>query len=331
MKVIRSLFLDELRADLERAKTDRSTRRRASLEAFHQRLRSLQFLDPACGCGNFLVLAYRELRLLEMDVVRELTAGSGGQQLLPIVNVDKFHGIEYFEWPVRIAGVALWLMDHQMNAQASEVFGQPIDRLPLTSSPHIVPGNALRMGWNEVLPRERCAYVLGNPPFVGKQFRTSRQQADMGLIWGNVKGAGVLDYATCWYLKAAQYIENARVSVAFVSTNSITQGEQVGILWGELFGRYHLKIHFGHRTFAWTSESRGRAHVHVVIVGFGASDVSRKRIYNYEAGASEPTENVVTNISPYLVEASDLVVVKRSRPLCDVPELSFGNTTRMCF
>ena len=212
MKVLRSLFLDELRAEWIGIKTDRSTRRRAGLEGFHQKLRSLQFLDPACGCGNFLVLAYRELRALEIEVVRELAAGSGGQQLLPIVNVDQFHGIEYAEWPVRIAEVALWLMDHQMNAQAGEVFGQPIDRLPLTSSPHIVHANALRVDWNTVLPREQCSYVMGNPPFIGKAFRNPEQQTDMELVWGGVKGAGVLDYVTCWYLKAARYISAAAVS-----------------------------------------------------------------------------------------------------------------------
>ena len=301
-----------------------------------------------------------------------MAAGAGGQQLLPIVNVDQFHGLEYSEWPVRIAGVALWLMDHQMNAQAGEVFGQPIDRLPLTSSPHIVHANALRVDWNTVLPREQCSYVMGNPPFIGKAFRNPEQQADMALVWDGVKGAGVLDYVTCWYVQAARYIagevwgrvgvppagsgvprepSNARpallsqttppdarrsardaptggrdahptrIPVAFVSTNSISQGEHVGILWGELFQRYHLKIHFAHRTFAWASE----AHVHVVIIGFSAADVAGKRIFDCEADASAPTETAAANISPYLVEASDVVIVKRSRPLADAPELSFGN------
>jgi hypothetical protein len=179
MKVLRSLFLDDLWAEWERLKADRSSRRRAGMEAFHQRLRSLQFLDPACGCGNFLVLAYRELRLLEIEVVGELTTGAGRQQLLPIINVDQFHGLEYSEWPVRIAEVALWLMDHQMNQQASEIFGQPIDRLPLRSSPHIVQGNALRTDWNTILPREKCAFVLGNPPFVGKHLMNGEQGIDM--------------------------------------------------------------------------------------------------------------------------------------------------------
>jgi hypothetical protein len=325
MKVLRSLFLDELQGQWTRLCADRSTRRRAGMEAFHQQLRSLQFLDPACGCGNFLVLTYRELRALEIEVVRELSAGVGAQQLLPIVNVDQFHGIEYSEWPVRIAEVALWLMDHQMNRQASEVFGQPIDRLPLRSSPHIVQNNALRLDWNEVLPREQCSYVLGNPPFVGKQFRTPEQQSDLALIWDGVKGSGVLDYVTCWYVKAARYIDSSHISVAFVSTNSITQGEQVGILWGELFQRYHLKIHFAHRTFAWTSEARGSAHVHVVIIGFGAFDRPGKRIFDYETSTSEPTETSAANINPYLIAGADLCVFKRRKPLAAVEPMVYGS------
>lgn len=325
VKVLRSLFLDDLRAEWERVKGDRSTRRRAALEGFHQRLRSLQFLDPACGCGNFLVLAYRELRALEIEVVRELAAGSGGQQLLPIVNVDQFHGIEYSEWPVRIAEVALWLMDHQMNAEAGEVFGQPIDRLPLTTSPHIVQANALRVDWNTVLPREQCSYVMGNPPFIGKHLMNPEQEGDIAIVWGELSGAGFLDYVTAWYRKAAEYIRGTRIPVAFVSTNSITQGEQVGILWNELFQRWQIKIHFAHRTFVWMSEARGKAHVHVVIIGFGAYNVPDKRIYEYEAGNAEPTVSVVANISPYLIAGSDVALPIRRAALCDVPEIVNGN------
>ena len=249
------------------------------MEAFHHKLCSLQFLDPACGCGNFLVIAYRELRLLEIDVVRELAGGSGGQQLLPIVNVDQFHGIELFEWPVRIAEVALWLMDHQMNLQGSEVFGQPIDRLPLTTSPHIVQANALRINWDDVLPCNECSYVLGNPPYAGKQFRNANQRSDMEVVWRGVRGAGVLDYVTCWYRRAAEYVSGTRAKIAFVSTNSITQGEQVGILWGELFQRYHVKIQFA------TERSRGRAKPVVERMSTWSSSVS-ERATCLESGSS---------------------------------------------
>ena len=326
MKVLRSLFLDDLRAEWERVKADRSTRRHAGLEGFHQRLRSLQFLDPACGCGNFLVLAYRELRTLEIDVVRELTTAGGGQGLLPIVNVDQFHGIEYSEWPVRIAEVALWLMDHQMNAAAGEVFGRPVDRLPLTTAPHIVQGNALRLDWNDVLPRERCSYVLGNPPFVGKKEQNAEQKADMTLVWGETKGKGVLDYVTGWYVKAARYVDSKHIPVAFVSTNSITQGEQVGILWGEIFQHYHLKICFAHRTFAWQSESRGAAHVHVVIVGFAGFDPISRTIFDYENQRGEPSSRLVTNISPYLLEGSNITIPTRENRLSsEAPEMMKGS------
>ena len=325
MKVLRSLFLDDLQAEWKRLKADRSSRRRANQNEFHQRLRSLQFLDPACGCGNFLVLAYRELRALEIEIVRELAAGAGGQQLLPIVNVDQFHGIEYSEWPVRIAEVALWLMDHQMNQLAGEVFGQPIDRLPLTSSPHIVQANALRKDWNEVLPRAQCSFVLGNPPFVGKKEQNAEQKADIALTWNDEEGTGVLDYVTCWYVKAGDYIRNTKIRVAFVSTNSISQSEQVGVFWRGLRRRNTLHIHFAHRSFAWMSEARGKAHVHVVIIGFAAFDRPDKVIFEYTHSKAEPLKVAATRINPYLTDAIDVLLFKRGKPLCDVSEISYGS------
>ena len=339
MKVLRSLFLDDLRAEWERRRADRSSRRRAEMEAFHARLRALRFLDPACGCGNFLVLAYRELRALEMDVVAALHIGKfGGEKhaqrafesaefaSLIGVNVDQFHGIEYSEWPVRIAEVAMWLMDHQMNAQTADVFGQSFDRLPLRTSPHIVHDNALRLDWNEVLPREQCSYVLGNPPFVGKKEQNVEQKSDMEIVWGKVKGAGVLDYVTAWYLKAARYIEGTRVPVAFVSTNSITQGEQVGVLWGELFQKFNLKIHFAHRTFTWMSEARGKAHVHVVIIGFAAFEPDSRYIFEYEMQRGDPVQSLAVNISPYLLEGSDTTIPIRETQLSlEAPEMMKGS------
>jgi hypothetical protein len=327
MKVVRSLFLDELRAEFDTLKADRSTRRKSRLDEFHNKLRSLKFLDPACGCGNFLVLTYRELRRLELDLLREL---HGGQQFTEVgnaikVDVDQFYGIELSEWPVRIAEMALWLMDHQMNVEVAEAFGQTFRRLPLKNTPHIVQGNALRIDWNTFLPKEQCSYILGNPPFVGKQYATAEQKQDMELVCGTVKGSGVLDYVTGWYFKAGEYVQGTTIIVGFVSTNSITQGEQVGILWNALFARYHLKIHFGHRTFAWQSEARGKAHVHVVIIGFAVFDTTRKRLYDYEADGERVTVTIPNNISPYLVNGSDVVVLSRSKPLCDVPDIVFGN------
>lgn len=325
MKVIRSLFLDDLRAEIEQLKRDRSTRRRANLEAFQTKLRNLKFLDPACGCGNFLVLGYRELRQLELEVIRELHGTE--QQALNVrdlckVDVDQFYGLEYSEWPVRIAEVAMWLIDHQLNAQAAEVFGQRFERLPLRASPHIVQANALRTDWNTVLPREQCSYVLGNPPFVGKKARNVEQQADMDIVFGNVKGTGVLDYVCCWYLRAAQYIRNTQIKTGFVSTSSITQGEQPGLLWKILFG-LGLKIHFAHRSFDWVSEARGMAQLDVVIIGFGAFDITGKRIYEYDGEAVSVVG--ASNISPYLVEGKDFALENRELPIARVPEMRFGS------
>ncbi|MDO8434317.1 MAG: hypothetical protein Q7S58_18100 [Candidatus Binatus sp.] len=322
LKVIRSLFLDDLRAEFDRAKGSK-----ADLRRFHQKLAGLRFLDPACGCGNFLVITYRELRLLEIEILKLLY--SGQQELdittLSLVDVDAFYGIEISEWPVRIAEVAMWLMDHQMNLRLSLAFGQYFARLPLKKSPAIRCGNALRLDWKEIIPADKCSYVLGNPPFGGKQFGNAEQKADMEIVCGKVKGGGVLDYVTGWYFKAGEYIQNTRVTVGFVSTNSISQGEQVGILWNELFKRYHLKIQFAHRTFAWASEARGKANVHVVIIGFGAFDTETKRIYDYDADTGQAHVAPARNISPYLIEGSDVVVLSRSAPVSPVPEIVFGN------
>jgi hypothetical protein len=321
LKVVRALFLDELRAEFQRVKRNKS-----QLRQFHQKLGRLRFLDPACGCGNFLVITYRELRLLEIEVLAALHRD--GQRLLDIqnlclVDVDAFFGIEISEWPARIAEVAMWLMDHQMNIRLSEAFGQYFVRLPLSKSPTIVCGNALRLDWRQILPPEQCSYVLGNPPFVGKHLMTAEQSQDVDLVWGENDGAGVLDYVTGWYRKAAEYIQRARIIVGFVSTNSISQGEQVGALWNPLFQRFGLKIHFAYRTFAWESEARGKAHVHVVIIGFAAFDTSNKRIY--ECHEEKAAVTMAKNISPYLIDGPDIAVASRSKPLCDVPACEYGN------
>ena len=274
MKVVRSLFLDDLRAEFDKVKTNEN-----QLKQFHQKLAKLRFLDPACGCGNFLVITYRELRLLEIEVLKALH-GTVQQRLeiqhLSLVDVDAFYGIEISEWPARIAEVAMWLMDHQMNIKLSETFGLYFVRLPLKKSPTIILGNALRLDWKKILAPEQCSYVLGNPPFVGKQFMTEDQKKDMDFLCGHIKGSGVLDYVTAWYVKALAYIQRFQIHVAFVSTNSITQGEQVGVLWRTMFEQ-GVKIHFAHRTFPWESEAKGKAHVHVVIIGFGFVDSGPKK------------------------------------------------------
>lgn len=322
LKLIRSLFLDDLRAEFESIRHDRP-----ALERFHRRLGEMRFLDPACGCGNFLVIAYRELRRLELDVIQARFGNQpseGDIRAEARLGVNHFYGIEIEEWPVRIAEVAMWLMDHQMNNELFERFGRQKPTIPLTTSPHIRQANALRIDWNELLPAEDCAYLLGNPPFVGKKARNADQVADMAHIFGDARGAGTLDYVCCWYVVALHYMRrNPSVRAAFVSTNSITQGEQPGILWPMLF-RDGLHIHFAHRTFAWTSEARGRAHVHVVIVGFGRSDRTPKLIWDYDHDPENAAQSQVAFIGPYLVE-SGAVLSNRSRPIRDVPPMAFGN------
>jgi hypothetical protein len=217
----------------------------------------------------------------------------------------------------------MWLMDHQMNIRVSEAFGQYFVRLPLTKSPKIVCTNALRRDWKEILSPEKCSYILGNPPFVGKHLMTAEQSEDMEAVWGRNNGAGVLDYVTGWYHKAAEYVQDTQIRVAFVSTNSISQGEQAGALWNPLFRQFGLKIHFAHRTFAWESEARGKAHVHVVIIGFAAFNANNKRIYEYHDKKASVAS--VKNISPYLIEGPDVAVISRSKPICDVPACEYGN------
>jgi hypothetical protein len=336
LKVVRSLFLDELRAEFESIKADRSTRRRARLEEFHAKLCRLKFFDPACGCGNFLVITYRELRQLELETLQELLSARHGEERgvqqvfkpeeisqLTQVDVDQFYGLEIGEWPARIAEVALWLMDHQMNLKVSEAFGQLYQRLPLKKSPHIHCANALRVDWKQILPPAQCSYVLGNPPFVGKHYQNTEQKADMVQVFRGFKNIGDIDYVVSWFYRAAEYIQGTQIKVGLVATNSITQGEQVPLVWGLLFDRFKIKIHFAHRTFAWESEARGKAHVHVVIIGFGAFDVTAKRTYDYEA--EKVTVANASNISPYLTPGSDSFVTKQSKPICDVPEMRCGN------
>jgi hypothetical protein len=278
LKLIGPLFLDDLLAEFATIKARKTGRQRA-LAAFHAKLASLTFFDPACGCGNFLIIAYRELRLLELDLLRELH--SDGQlnldaAALSRVDVDQFYGIEISEFPARIAETALWMMDHLMNLALSQAFGGYYPRIPLKKSPHIAHADALELDWTTLLPPENCSYILGNPPFVGAKFQSPQQREQVRHIANLGKSGGTLDFVAAWFLKAADYIGRVRDSrtaphtaprIAFVATNSITQGEQVAQLWPLLFDRYNLEITFAHRTFEWGSDARGKAHVHVVIIG----------------------------------------------------------------
>jgi len=322
-KLIKPLFLDDLYLELEKVKSNRG-----KLQELHQKIANLYFLDPACGCGNFLIITYRELRQLEIKILQALN--KNGQQFINIqdiikVNVDQFAGIEYDEFAVRVAEVAMWLIDHQMNIQVSHEFGQYFFRVPLTKSAKIVHGNSLRIDWETVVEKEKLSFILGNPPFVGKQLQNAEQKADMQYVCNSIKNSGVLDYVSAWYIKAAQLIQNTNIRCAFVSTNSISQGEQVGIIWQELYNNYKIKIHFAHRTFSWSNEAKGNAAVHCVIIGFGLEDIENKRVFDYVNIKGEPTERKVKNINPYLTEGNDLIILKRNQPICNIPEMLKGS------
>ncbi len=326
LKVIRSLFLDELYERFEKIRNNK-----AELKKFHAELGRIKILDPACGCGNFLVIAYRELRRLEIEVLKMLhpsRSKEGPLFNIPSemrIDVDQMHGIEIEEWPAQIAKVALWLVDHQMNVELSEAFGDAVVRLPLTHSARIANANALRMDWNEVLPADQCIYVLGNPPFVGKKEKSQAQKSDMMHVWGGVMRAGTLDYVTGWYLKAANYMGDRPIRAAFVSTNSITQGEQVGILWEQLYKVHGIEIDFGYRTFPWESEARGKAHVHVVIIGFSKVGASARIIHETTAAGEPPMQRRVSRISPYLTEGDPVAVKNRSKPLNAPTVMHYGS------
>ncbi|MCR6495346.1 methylase [Thermomonas sp. S9] len=324
LKLIGPLFLDGLKAELDRAGHDAK-----KLAQPHRTLATLTFLDPTCGCGNFLVIAYRELRLLELDILKRQFATQ--QSVLAhvqdhvLVDVDQFYGIEIEEFPAQIAQVAMWLMDHQMNLRVSEQFGENVVRLPLKKSATIVHGNALRIDWNEVVPAETLSYILGNPPFVGSKLMSVAQRKDLLAVAGTLKGAGILDFVSAWYLKAAAAMQaNPRIRSAFVSTNSITQGEQVGVLWGELLRR-GCRIFFAHRTFRWNNEARGVAAVHCVIVGFALGEVTPRQLFDYEDITGEPHRLLAGNINPYLVDAPDVLLPNRRGSLMDVPQIAFGS------
>jgi hypothetical protein len=368
LKLIGPLFLDELWIDFERVKTNKN-----QLFEFQKKLSRLAFLDPACGCGNFLVISYRELRRLEIAVLRaaERLGQRWGNVFQAItVDVDQFYGIEIEEFPAQVAQVAMWLTDHQMNIEASEVFGEPILRIPLVKSAHIRHGNALQLDWAEFVPPTRLNFILGNPPFVGKQHQSTEQKADMATVMAGIHGAGVLDFVAGWYVKAARYltaeinpfgqiIEHAApgrkkfkdvrfgkgeaamndmfldaaeveiksrraVRCAFVSTNSITQGEQVGVLWSWMLSQ-GLHIQFAHRTFQWMNEAPGKAAVHCVIVGFGTSPSRQHRLFEYDDIKGEPHEVKAVSINPYLVDALETVLPSRRQPISPVPPIVFGS------
>jgi len=321
LKLIHPLFLDELWAEFDKLKSLKSDARVARLNEFHDRLAELKFLDPACGCGNFLVITYREIRILELEVIKELL---GGARLLDVdhyikVNVDQFYGIEIEDFPAQIAEVAMWLMDHQMNTLVRDKFGEYYIRIPLRKSATILCANALTTDWESVVPKGELSYILGNPPFVGASNMSTKQKDEAVEIFGKVERSNSIDYVGAWYYKAAKYIRTTNIRAAFVSTNSITQGEQVFPLWGKLLNEYHVSIDFAYRTFRWTNEARGNAAVHCVIIGFSIIGKMNKQIYDGEFVVS------AKNINPYLVDGVNIVIGNRASPICSVPPITKGN------
>ena len=339
LKVIEPLFMDDLRTEFERVRKRRGRGRLAALRRFQAKLGGLTFFDPACGCGNFLIIAYRELRLLEIEVIRDIRGATAatGQAVLDVawqsvVDVDQFHGIELGEFPARIAETALWMMDHIMNNRLSLEFGRTFVRIPLEKSPRIVHGDALETDWSELLPPDECSFVLGNPPFVGAKYQTAEQRAQVRGVAALGKSGGTLDYVAAWFIKAGEYMRGGKARLGFVATNSITQGEQVAQLWPVLFGRCALEIAFAHWTFAWGSDARGKAHVHVVILGLDRRGAARaeKRLYSYPDIDGEPEESRHSALSPYLFDAGGLsdphlVVREESRPINGMGRLIIGS------
>lgn len=337
-KVIDPLFLDELYHELEKIKeTDSERTRNRELDKFQDKLASLTFLDPACGSGNFLTETYLSLRRLENEVLRarlnkQITLGGVFDIANPVrVSIGQFHGIEINDFAVTVARAALWIAEIQMLQQTEDIIysnlqqGGNLKVFPLKDFETIVEGNALRMDWESVVPKNELDYIMGNPPFVGARImkQNSPQKKEVEDIFGKIKDVQDLDYVTCWYKLAAQMMQDSTIETGFVSTNSICQGSQVPILWGVLFNELNMHINFAHQTFKWGSESADQAAVHCVIIGFANFNRKQKMLF---APDREPEH--VSNISPYLVEGSDAFVVASKKPLCNVPKMNFGNQPR---
>lgn len=327
LKLINPLFMDGLWEEFERVKSTP-----ALLDRFHDKIANLKFLDPACGCGNFLIITYRELRILELEILKMKASSQMMIDISPLlkVNVGQFYGIECEDFPCQIAQVGMWLMDHQMNTRAAEQFGMYYVRLPLAQSATIVHDNALGIAWADIVPRGELSYILGNPPFVGARMMAqgSQQKREVEETFGNIQDVQDLDYVTCWYKKAAEYIQGTDIEVGFVSTNSICQGSQVPILWNVMLNEHHVHINFAHQTFKWSNEAAGNAGVYCVIVGFAMRSRAKKQLFTYETVRSQPQKNEVENINPYLLPGEDGFVTAQKKPLCSVPEMKFGSQPR---
>ncbi|MBQ8089221.1 MAG: class I SAM-dependent DNA methyltransferase, partial [Pyramidobacter sp.] len=324
-KVIDPLFLDDLKREYaELCEIKLRKNRRAALAAFQDKLASLHFLDPAAGSGNFLTESYLCLRKIENDLLRRLVTDDEGEGILLAdikVNISQFYGIEINDFAVSVAKTALWIAESQMMNVTESIIGATRDFLPLKTNANIVEGNALRLDWKEIVPPEKLNYIMGNPPFVGMAWMSKEQKNEIIELFPQNKKAGTLDYVSGWYIKALRFIAGTKITVAFVSTNSICQGEQIAALWKYLADTVGYEILFAHTTFRWDSEASLKAHVHCVIVGFCANhrDVAKK-LYS-----DKGIVRYCNNISPYLTEGKTIYIERRTKPICDVPSIHRGN------
>ncbi|MEB8573077.1 class I SAM-dependent DNA methyltransferase [Bacillus cereus] len=318
LKLIKPLFLDDLWKEFEKSKSTK-----AELETFHNKLANLKFLDPACGCGNFLIITYREIRLLEFEVLKMLY---DNRQLRIIdtfckISIEHFYGIEYEEFPCQIAQVGLLLMKHQLDKEVSNYFGMNIIDFPIKETANIVHGNALIIEWDDVVSKHELNYIIGNPPFIGASNMTNEQKKDAVSVFGKIKLSNSIDYVGAWYHKAARYVQNTWIRGAFVSTNSICQGEQVKPLWYKVLNEYDIKFDFAYRTFKWSNEAKGKAAVHCIIIGFSSQMVKTNKFICNEKGEKIS----VKEINPYLVDAPNVLVESRSKPISDITRMVYGN------
>ena len=332
-KVIDPLFLDDLHEEFEQIEALQVIRtKKQKLDDFQKKLASLKFLDPACGSGNFLTETYISLRRLENRVIQDrielergqmagqITFGDLGDQSPIKVGIDQFFGIEINDFAVTVGKTALWIAESQMMQETEDIVHMSLDFLPLKTNATIIEGNALRIDWNDVCPAAELNYIMGNPPFIGASMMSKEQKKDAVQIFGNVKRVNSIDYVGAWYHKACRLAYNTSISCAFVSTNSITQGEQVSPLWMPLYKNYGVCINFAHRTFMWNSEASVKAQVHCVIIGFSTINTNKLK-YIYENG--RPIQ--VSQINPYLIDAPAIFVESTSKSICNAPKITYGN------
>ena len=323
LKVVNSLFMNDLWEEFYKAKG-----KRQKLEVLWEKIGKLEFFDPACGCGNFLIVAYKELRLLEYEILSIILDEDKKQvrfdsRSLSKIKLEHFHGIEIEEFPSLIAKLSMWLIQHQMDLKYETLDIIP-KNLPLKSPSNIVIGNALKIDWEDIVTPSNNLFILGNPPFAGSSLQTDSQKEDLAYIFSDFEKYKNLDYVTAWYKKALDYIQGTTIEVGFVSTNSICQGESVGLLWGQLREKYDFFINFAHQSFKWSNEARNNAGVYVVIIGFSLIERSNKQLYVYDTPTAIPYSIKANKINSYLVDFEEVNISRINKPICDVPKMQWG-------